>query len=131
MENRRTMRQVITVSPEGGLSGLQVKPGKGVDLRQFGQAKIVRASEIVFSEDHQMWTVEILVGVYRGCTLGHSLLTLAEVSGLETRQDASDGDTFLYLDYDVAVQDEIAFLDAVRVADIHSLSGLDKGQGMG
>ena len=59
-------QQVITVGPDGSISGLQVKPGQGVDLRDFGAANIKRASEIVFSEEAQLWYVQICLGKYSG-----------------------------------------------------------------
>ena len=42
------MRQVITVKPFGQMEGLQHKKGQGIDLRQFGNAEINRASEVLW-----------------------------------------------------------------------------------
>jgi hypothetical protein len=59
-------KQVITITVEGTMQGLQVKSGQGLDLRQFGDAKIVRASEIVFDDDKQAWKVDVLQEAGRG-----------------------------------------------------------------
>src|SRR5690348_14907193 len=59
-------KQIITITVEGTMQGLQVKPGQGLDLRQFGDAKIVRASEIAWDEEHQAWFVDVLQEAGRG-----------------------------------------------------------------
>ena len=56
---RHTMgTQVISIAPDGSLHGLQHKKGKGVDLRQFGHAKIRRATLIEWQQDVQAWIVQ-------------------------------------------------------------------------
>ena len=102
------MRQVITIGTGGGISGLQVKPGKGLDLRQFGRAVIKRASEIVWDEQQQKWFVKILTGRYGGKVLFWSMLHRAGFS--ESRKLAPA----YFTDYDDAVKAEIAFLNHVR-----------------
>ena len=91
--------QVITVHSDGKISGLQVKKGRGLDLRSFGPAKIVRASEIVWDEDNQAWAVEImdapgpggLGGTYGGSPIGvaagNAVLDVIEEEGLCERAE--------------------------------------------
>jgi len=52
------MQQVVTIHPDGSISGLQRK--QGLDLRKFGKAQIERTSDIVWSEDEQKWWVKFL-----------------------------------------------------------------------
>lgn len=112
------MQQIITIAPNGIMSGLQVKKGRGVDLRQFGPAKIERASEIVFNDRYQAWSVLLLKAGGRG----HALVTEAlyhEATGLqgwpEGCQELTAGGHLLFGDYDDAVQAEIAVLDGLRL----------------
>ena len=79
------MRQVITIGPDGMMSGLQVKPGKGLDLRQFGRAEIERASEVLWDSDRQGWIVECRKGVYAGCLLGNAWW--GEIAGVDSFDD--------------------------------------------
>ena len=104
------VRQVITIGPSGQISGLQRKPGQGIDLRQFGMAEIKRASEIEWIESKQQWAVRCLRGRYAGLFIalihnGDDVLSIL----------ASDHPVFLYNDYDTAVAHEIEALDYVRV----------------
>lgn len=85
------MQQVITIQPDGGMSGLHHKKGKGLDLRQFGKVSIRRVSEILWDEDEQNWYVRIIDG-----PLEHTIL--------DQRFD----------DYDEAVEAEISFLNEKR-----------------
>lgn len=97
------MKQVITIKPDGTMAGLQHKPGKGVDLRQFGPAKIERASEIVFNEDTQKWNIRILCEPWGGEIIflhGHGVLEFQE--------------------YDDAVTYEIEILNKARLAGVLS-----------
>lgn len=50
-------KQVITVSLDGKLSGLDHK-SKGLDLRQFGKAKIERATLIEYSQEYDGWFID-------------------------------------------------------------------------
>ena len=110
-------RQTITIGPEGGISGLQVKPGKGVDLRQFGPAKIERASEVLWDETEQKWYVECRKGVHAGETLQqfeHDVITRPVWNPASLLMEALAGKTAYFDDYDEAVQAEIAWLDFIR-----------------
>lgn len=60
------MPQVVTISPSGELSGLQMKPGKGLDLTRLGEADVERISEILWHKAEQKWFVHILLGAKAG-----------------------------------------------------------------
>lgn len=109
-------RQVLTISPDGSLAGLQVKPGKGFDLRQMGRALITRASEVLFSEAEQKWYVEVREGRYNGRHIGTGLLTLAGLADLPKGCVVSEMATgrIMAAEYDDAVALEIAVLDGLR-----------------
>lgn len=122
------MSQVITIGPDGSMSGLQVKPGRGVDLRQFGRASIVRASEIVWDETHQAWTVVIQdapgMDVLKGVTVTLGMASLACVldkvaeiqnRGLNRVMAWGQDNPLRFSEYDEAVEFEIAYLDAWRL----------------
>ena len=108
-------RQVVTISPDGSLSGLERKRGQGIDLKMFGQAEVVRASHIVWREGTEItrgWIVEFLKG-----PRAESLMVPADLEGtglLADRRDATDG-AALFDDYDDAVKAEIAVLDRDRL----------------
>lgn len=107
-------RQVITVHPDGTLSGLQVKPGKGIDLRQFGTANIQRASEVLFNEDRQQWFVEVRKGRYAGKQITWTMLAMA--TGQVFKMKANDPVAH-FDEYDDAVNAEIAVLDHIRLTE--------------
>jgi hypothetical protein len=97
------------------MSGLQRKPGQGIDLRQFGKADIKRVSEIEFNEKTQMWFVHVLRGPWQGICLarGHMLDNLGSIPvGGSVNADSLIVE---FADYDDAVKAEVAFLDAVRL----------------
>lgn len=53
-------KQVITIDPAtGAISGLQTKPGNGIDLSKLGKATIKRASEVLWDSEKQQWYVEM------------------------------------------------------------------------
>lgn len=117
--------QVITIAPDGTMSGLQVKPGKGVDLTKLGKANVVRASEIVWSEAKQLWNVHLL-GSKRGL-VGNLSLAMWQHAGLdhthlpaETTAGNYEGaaGVLFFADYDLAVKAEIAYLDAMRLKGV-------------
>lgn len=112
-------RQVITITAQGGISGLQRKPGQGVDLRQFGKADIKRASLIEWDADQQHWYVDILQDAGKG------LLTPKKWQDAGLRFEAiacefvtGDGfstEAILFREYEEAVAAEIMYLDALRL----------------
>ncbi len=121
--------QVITITPDGTMSGLQRKRGRGVDLRQFGHAAIERASEITWNEEQQLWYVCILsAAVHRGMKWHHTWLKNGIVLRMNHWTDMVGSDapvgsmrctssdhTLEFYDYDDAVAAEVAFLDALRL----------------
>ena len=133
------MNQVVTISPDGSLSGLQRKRGKGLDLKQFGHAQIERASEITWNESAQCWHVHILneqvcdwmIGPVAYVSGGATLTVVNWRDSVGTPQpDGAEavsmtaaprrgGNCFLgFIDYDDAVAAEVKFLDAMRVRGI-------------
>lgn len=120
------MKQVISISPDGVVTGLQRKSGQGLDLRQFGEARIKRISEIVWCENEQLW---VAVG-HLGWLEGHALnAMLANEAGIPVTHPALANATVLntllvngrpfvmvpaFRDYDDAVAWEIAVLDGLR-----------------
>lgn len=109
-------KQVITIEQDGSISGLQRKPGQGMDLRQFGKAQIVRASEIVWDEAVQHWFVDVLQEAGKGPLTttkwreaGLPAFPVGANCGLEA------GSTYYFKEYDEAVAAEIAYLDALRL----------------
>lgn len=112
-------RQVLTISPDGSIAGLQVKPGRGFDLRGMGRAHITRASEVLFDENNQMWYVEVREGRHAGRIIDDEMVASAFAwKGLPaTRASATVSGTrnvVLCFDYDDAVALEIAVLDGLR-----------------
>lgn len=105
------MQQVITIDADGQISGLQRKRGQGLDLRQFGDAEIVRASEIIFNSEDQMWEIKFMVGTLAGRFLTHVLYAM--ILGTAVRFKAARP-VMQFDDYDDAVKVEIAVLDAIR-----------------
>jgi len=120
------VKQVITISPTGAMAGLQHKPGKGLDLRQFGKASIKRASSIEWDEDSQRWTVLPLSGptAMQPLTVSHMLQygrdAIATVTsiGLDGKAPwtVSPADVLQFEDYDAAVSVEIAYFNALRLS---------------
>jgi hypothetical protein len=112
--------QVITITRDGVLSGLQVKPGKGLDLRQFGKADIVRASEIAWDGEVQAWFVDVIQEAGRG------KLTVAKwrKAGLQgdpahANSTEADDEVYMFDGYDDAVAAEIEYLNALRWQGIY------------
>ena len=115
------MPQVVTITPQGGISGLQRKTGKGLDLRRFGHAKIERVSEVQWYEENQRWRVQIISGPMTGHTLTTGMVALVKVL------DQIEGSTVCHYrgfeilefdDYDDAVAAEVRYLDALRVQGV-------------
>jgi hypothetical protein len=126
------MKQVISVSPLGGIAGLQHKPGQGMDLialaaSEGGTADVVRASEIIWNNTAQKWTVEFKegAGIYNGRMLDYYLVDACSDIGLSLHDDngwmiaaplSEVGLIFLFPSYDAAIKAEIAVLNTLRAA---------------
>lgn len=114
--------QIITIGKDGSVSGLQRKPGQGLDLTKFGRAKVERVSEIVFDEAHQQWFVQIITGPMAGRVLTYDLMrehafnphTLKHWAGW-----GSPDNRILFESYDHGVTAEVAFLDHCRLRGVH------------
>lgn len=116
MVSTAVTRQVITIGHGGSLSGLQVKPGKGLDLRQFGKAKIERVSEILWDEEAQKWYVQIIAGPLKGEVLTAPLWDEGVAKPTPSGSTVTRTDYRLdFDDYDFAVRAEIEVLDAFRL----------------
>lgn len=125
------MEQVITIAPDGTVSGLLHKKGQGVDLRALGgPAEIKRASEVVWNEAIQAWVVEFRAGAGRwaGFMLDQGATIAA---GLGLRPDGfvfkaleweafgrvrGDLGVFTFDEYEDGVKAEIAVLNGLRLA---------------
>jgi hypothetical protein len=124
------MKQIITVSPDGTVSGLQHKKGQGLDLRTLGgHAHIERASEVVWNDTIQAWFVEFRngAGPYAGRVLTLDLLAESGIDsetflsgGLWHANPASQGGSgaLFFSDYDDGVRAEIAVLNRLRLAGL-------------
>jgi len=110
--------QVISVAPDGTVSGLQRKPGQGLDLRQFGKADIQRASLIEWAEDVQAWFIDVLQDAGRGPVSYRRWIEAVgtvEPEGFVGAANYVDDRPMLFAEYDDAVKAEIAYLDALRL----------------
>lgn len=76
--------QIISIAPDGAISGLQRKPGQGFNLQTLGHAQTVRASEIAWDETAQAWRIDVLQ------TAGHGTVTLRRME-IATQPGESDG----------------------------------------
>lgn len=99
------MKQVVTVDPVGVVSGLQVKPGRGLDLRFLGRANISRVSEIEWNQNAQKWQIRILLGPYAGKLITDKM----------ARKPGGLSEPALFAEYDSAVDTEVAVLNALRL----------------
>lgn len=129
------MSQIITIGPDGRVSGLQRKRNQGVSLKSLGHAEIERVSEIVWNELAQRWTVRILnenvcqwvaeqagrTHVFEGATL---ILGAWAAAGISDMPDGAvvlgpEGGEWLGFDeYEDGVAAEVAFLDALRLKGV-------------
>ena len=99
---------------DGSISGLQMKPGKGVDLREFGRASIKRVSEIAWYERHQAWVVKPLAPDFiadRPLSFGR----FVSVTKITPDYAHSKDGILLFDNYDHAVGAEIVFFNALRM----------------
>ncbi len=119
--------QVITIGPTGAMASLQMKPGKGVDLRQFGKVSITRASSIEWVEAEQRWTVLPLSGPTANQTLTVShvlqyardmISDMTDLGGSGPQWTVSPVDVLLFEDYDDAVSVEIGYFNALRLSGL-------------
>ena len=109
-------RQVIAFHTDGKVSGLQRKPGEGLDLRILGHASIVRASEVLWDEAEQKWFVKILIGKYAGkCITGSAMYAVGHRDYISASDFAKPPK--LFTEYDTAVKAEVMVLDHIRFTE--------------
>lgn len=114
-------QQVITITADGTVSGLQRKPGQGIDLRKLGPANIKRASLIEWDDERQAWYIDVLQEAGKGVVTGTSYMDArpscpAIIDYAPSYRGIKDQDDVLYFDeYDDAVKVEVAYLDALRL----------------
>lgn len=109
------MKQVISIEHGGRISGLQHKPGKGIDLRQFGKCDIKRVSLVEWDADRQSWYVQFLEGPLAGQLLTEAHANDADERLIYTSKDDVSG--VLYFDeYEMGVTAEIKMFNAFRRA---------------
>jgi hypothetical protein len=130
------MKQVVTIHPDGTISGLQVKPGRGLDLTTFGHADVRRASDIRWHEEGQAWYVQPLGGTqktrlltepitvrsYRTAvdlTAGEVMEALCDMAPAGVTIDPGEDGVLLFKSYDEAVKVEIAYLDGLRLKGVY------------
>lgn len=111
-------QQVISVNVFGGVSGLQHKPGQGVDLRSFGKVQIDRASEVLWDEQAQQWYVSFRSGsgeLLDGVDLTQLMLAQVTPENAACTACADPKARAYFPEYDDAVKAEIAYLNFHRV----------------
>jgi len=114
------MKQVITITPSGGVVGLLHKKGQGLDLLSLGTASVVRASEVTWSDTHQKWKVEFKAGA--GCFDGKVLTSdlIGRVPPKDTltmpTYTVEAGNVVFFDTYEDGVKAEITMLNAFRLA---------------
>lgn len=108
--------QVITVSPDGQLSGLLHKKDKGVDLLAIGtHAEVKRISLVQWAPEYQRWWVELLLaGSEHGTPLTHKMLSEVPDFDMVGVGTADDGVALFHF-YEEGVAAEVAYLDLLRV----------------
>ena len=112
-------RQVISFHATGIVSGLQRKPGEGLDLRSLGTADIRRASEVLWDQTTQKWYVKITLGKYKGIVITNRMREAASTHTILANIDTYTAHA-LFTEYDDAVSAEIAVLDHIRCTEGHS-----------
>lgn len=106
--------QIISIAPDGALSSLQHR-GPSVDLRQFGSAKISRATLIEWDEKRQAWFIRWFDSGDAPWT-SHTF----EEAGLDYRELAGwlgelGSDVVYFREYEEALHAEVAVLQALQL----------------
>lgn len=108
------MRQVITIAPDGSIHSLQHKRGQGLDLKQFGKARIKRATLITHNEDRQQWFIhwpDSESGFWSPEVFEEAQVPFAEFNGVR----ASDDAPVFFDEYEDAVKAEIAVIQSKQL----------------
>lgn len=114
--------QLITITTQGAVEGLDFKK-QGLDLKQFGKAKIERTSEIEWQEAEQKWAIKFLHGTDAGklATYRHAYDFAVNVTdGLNILgwPDGDDDAVILFDEYDAAVAGEVLLIQSARKAGL-------------
>ena len=115
-----SLKQVITVSLDGKLSGLDHK-SKGLDLRQFGKARTCRATLIDFCESLQMWCIH-WVRVQAGQPhqwrqqFIADYLTEEQMRELRPQHVKAGSGVCYWVQYETAVAVEVAVIQAMQLS---------------
>lgn len=103
--------QIITIGKDGKISGLEHK--NGLDLKQFGEADILRTSEVMWDKTTQLWYVEFrhtnppqILGLDLWCEAAEDLDMVWTCHG--------DSKIVMFHDYDQGVKAEIVTLNYLR-----------------
>jgi len=109
------MQQVVTIAPDGVVSGLEHKAG--FNMKRLGNASIARASEMIFNEENQAWQVVFLNGNAEMIGLPALDLYLVYKCGIDNM--AIDwfckNNKVYFTNYHEAAQAEIKVLDYYRL----------------
>lgn len=102
------MEQVITIKQDGSVETLRAKKGHGLDLREFGETKMERVSEVLLDEGTQKYYVKFLTGALAGRLLTRGLY--AGVMELDFPINKMH-EPELFAEYEDGVEAEVAVLN--------------------
>lgn len=127
-------KQLITIGKDGSIQGLDFKK-RGLDLKQFGKAKIERTSEIVWCEEAQQWEIKFLHGTDAGqtATFGHAFEFVTDAqSGIDHFgfPPGAAHEPLRFDDYDKAVAGEVLLIQSAHLAGLgHRVAPVTTAQG--
>jgi hypothetical protein len=111
-------KQVFVLSIGGGIKGTHLRAGnKGIDISKLGKASITRASDIIWKEEYQRWSVYLLEGSYNNSYLTKGLYY--KITGEHVPAHVLVGEDGLLLceTHEEAVSLEVRFLNSYRKHD--------------
>ena len=115
------MKQLITVGTDGSLTSLLTKRGRGLDIKQLGEAEVVRSSEIEWEDSAKGWWIHLLNCKLHQGIVNRDMVEVAGaeamdmVAGLECWQMGAGGECAIHFrDYDEAVTVEVAVIQGLR-----------------
>jgi hypothetical protein len=108
------MRQLISIHPDGSITGLQFKK-RGINLQMFGRAATRRITDIEWNDETQNWQIRFLLGKLAGTLLHPFLAELAELPREFWGTGSVDDAVLRYDDYDLAVKAEIEVIQRLRL----------------
>ena len=123
------MGQKLFIDSAGGITTLRTKKGNGVQLPPIGKTENTRVSEIVWSEDHQKWTIDFINkdSVFYGTVLLNTACAIEQIREGNTREHIAKAiagargvlpetqfDPLLFDSYEEAVTEEIRLINMAR-----------------